>query len=99
MPSRVTIDTNLRICQHKILNNVSYLNEKLFKFKIVSSPLCSFCNSENETPIHLFYSCNQIKSLRSKLQELMSSEILLPQNTQQSAFFGFPDNKGSLTIH
>ena len=48
MSRRVTIDTNLRIFQYKILNNVLYLNEKLFKFKIVSSPLCSFCNSENE---------------------------------------------------
>ena len=38
---------------YKILNNVLYLNEELFKFKIVSSLLCSFCNSENETLIHL----------------------------------------------
>ena len=75
---RVTIDTNLRIFQYKVLNNVLYLNEKLFKFKIVSSPLCSFCDSENKTPMHLFYSCNQTKSLWSKLQELMNSELLLP---------------------
>ena len=54
MPRRVTIDTNSRIFQYKILNNVLYLNEKLFKFEIVSPPLCSFCNSENKTPIHLF---------------------------------------------
>ena len=58
MPRRVTIDTKSRIFQYEILNNVLYLNEKRFRFKIVSSPLCSFCNSENETPIHLFYSCN-----------------------------------------
>ena len=32
MPRRVTIDTNLRIFQYKTLNNVLYLNEKLFKF-------------------------------------------------------------------
>ena len=63
MPRRVTIDTNLRIFQYTILNNVLYFYEKLFKFKIVSSTLCSFCNSENETPIHLFYSGNQTKSL------------------------------------
>ena len=29
------------IFQYKILNNVLYLNEKLFKFKIISSPLFS----------------------------------------------------------
>ena len=93
MPRRVTIDTNLRIFRYKILNNVLYLNEKLFKSKIVSSPLCSFCNSENETPIHLFHSCNQTESLWCKLQELLNSEILLAQNASQSAFFGFTDNK------
>ena len=40
-----------------------------------------------------FYSCNQTKSLWSKLQELLNSKILRPQNTPQSAFFGFPVNK------
>ena len=70
---RVTTDTNLRIFQYKLLNNVLYVDDKIFKFKIVSSPLCTFCNSENETPIHLFYSCNQTKPLLSKLQELTSS--------------------------
>ena len=49
MPHRVTIDTDLRIFQYKSLNNVLYLNEKLFKLKIVSSLFCSFCNSENGT--------------------------------------------------
>ena len=95
---RVIIDTNLHIFQYKILNNVLYLNEKLSEFKIVSSPLCSLYNSENETSIHLFYSCNQIKSLWSKSQELLNSEILLPQNTAQSAFFDFPDKKGNFEI-
>ena len=102
MPRRVTIDTNLRIFQYKILNNALYLNEKLFKLKIVSSPLCSFCNSENETPIDIFYSCNQTESPWSKLQEswnfhkMHSTAKFLPQNTAQSVFFGFPDNEKNL---
>ena len=73
MPCCVTIDTNLRIFQYKIFNNVLYLNEKFFKFEIVSSPLCSFSTSEKEIPIHLFYSCNQAKSFRSKLQDSLLS--------------------------
>ena len=62
MPRRVTIDTNLRMFQYKILNNVLYLNETLVKFKIVSSLLCSFCNSEDETPINhkIFWSKFQV---------------------------------------
>ena len=42
MPRRVNMDTDLRIFQYKILNNVLYLNKKLFKFKVVSSLLRSF---------------------------------------------------------
>ena len=57
LPHWVTVDTNLRIFQYKILNNVLYLNEKLFRFKKVSCPLCSFCQYENETPMHLFHGC------------------------------------------
>ena len=89
MPLRMNIDTNLRMFQYKILKNVLYLNEKLFEFKIVSSPLCSFCNAKNKTPIHLFYSCNQTKSLWPKLQDLLNSEILLPQKYVTECFLWF----------
>ena len=58
-----------------------------FKFKIVSSPLFSLCSSEDETPMHLFYSWNQTKSLCSKFQELLNLEMLLPQNTECFLWF------------
>ena len=32
LPRRVTINTNLRIFQYKLLHNVLYLNEMLYKF-------------------------------------------------------------------
>ena len=38
---QVTIELSLCSFQYKILNNFLYLNEKLFKCKIVASPLCS----------------------------------------------------------
>ena len=49
-----TIDSSLRSFQYKILNNILYLNDRLYKFKVVPSPLCSLCNLENESLIHLF---------------------------------------------
>ena len=36
--------------QYKIMNNILFLNKLLFKFKKVPPPLCSFCNSADETP-------------------------------------------------
>ena len=46
----VTLDTNLRMFQYKLLNNVLCLNNILFRFKKVDFPLCSYCNEEEEIP-------------------------------------------------
>ena len=89
LPRRVTVDTNLRIFQYKILNNVLYLNENVFRFKKISYPLCSFYQSENETPIHLFHGCIKTNLLWYKLKKIMKAKIDLPVNTPQSAIFGF----------
>ena len=72
------MDTNLRIFQYKILNNVLYLNEKLFRFKKLSCPLCCFCQSENKTPIHLFHGCIKTDSLWYKLKKFLKGKIDLP---------------------
>ena len=55
LPRKVSIDANLRMFQYKILNNILFLNKLPFRFKKDRSPLCSFCNSANETPLHIFY--------------------------------------------
>ena len=83
------MDTNLPIFQYKILNNVLYLNEKLFRFKKISSPLCSFYQSENETPIHLFHGCIKTNLLWYKFKKFLKAKIDLPVNTPKSAIFGF----------
>ena len=57
LPRQATIESSLRSFQYKILNNILYLNEKLFKFKTVDSPLCSLCKTENESTLHLFCEC------------------------------------------
>ena len=63
LPRRVTINTNLRIFQYKLLHNILYLNEMLFKFGKKVSPLCSFSMEEPESLIHLFYSCTKTNFL------------------------------------
>ena len=61
LPKRVTLDTNLRMFQYKLLNNVLYMNNVIFRFKKVDSPLSSYCNEEKETSFHLFHSCLKTK--------------------------------------
>ena len=56
------IVTKIREFQYKVLNNIVFTNEKLFKFKILDSPLCSFCKREVESLEHLFYYCDVTKT-------------------------------------
>ena len=97
LPRRVTMDTNLRIFQYKLLNNVLYLNNMLFRFKKVDSCLCSYCNKEEETPLDLFYSCLKTKQLWNKLRQY-SQFINIPHSIPQSSILGLFDNNQHLEL-
>ena len=62
--------------QYKILNNL-FFNKLLFKLKKVPSPLCSFCNSTDETLLHIFYTCHITKRFWNKLQYFVSQYFFL----------------------
>ena len=81
LPCVVTYDAKSRIFQYKLLNNVLYLNKKLFHFGIISQPKCSICNLYDETPQHLFYECIYTQHLWNHLQLYISGKIALPALT------------------
>ena len=56
-PRLLTIDTTFISFQYKILNNVLFLNKKLYTFGITNTALCSFCNSLEETFIRILFDC------------------------------------------
>ena len=62
LPFTVPQDTKTREFQYTLLNNIIFTNEKLFRFKMIDSPLCTFCQTEDESPEHLFFHCNVTKS-------------------------------------
>ena len=53
LPNTTTIESSLRSCQYKILNNTLYLNERLFTLNAVESPQCSLCKQFQ----NLFHIC------------------------------------------
>ena len=57
LPFTVTIETKIREFQYNILNNIVFTNQKLFKLKMIESPLCTFCKRETESLEHLFFNC------------------------------------------
>ena len=79
LPRKVSIDTDLCMFQYKILNNILFLNKLLFKFKKAPLPLCSFCNSADETPLHILYTCNTTKRLWNELQYFVSQYLYIPE--------------------
>ena len=62
-PLQITIELQLRVFQYKVLDNVLYLNDKLFNMGYAESPLCSLCKRENETVSHLFCNCTFTQQL------------------------------------
>ena len=95
LPRLATYNTYMRSFQYKLLNNVLFLNKKLHIFGIKSSPLCSFCNLCDETPLHIFYECDSIKCLWSDLVHYFQNSLVLPILTPQTAIFGFLDSTNS----
>ena len=90
LPRQATIESSPHSFQYKILNNILYLNEKLFKFKIVDSPLCSLCETENGSVLHLFSSCAVTSNLFEQFM-LWMSDISLFGKTDidpQTIIFG-----------
>ena len=89
LPWKVSLDSNVRSFQYKVLNNVLYLNKRLFIFGKAPSSLCSFCKQADETILHFFYECNITKELWKRLDLFFNDCFHLPQLLPQTAFFGF----------
>ena len=70
IPRKCTIDSHTRIFQYKILNNILYLNDRLFKMNLVESEMCSFCKGEKETEEHIFLNCRIAKTLWTNICNL-----------------------------
>ena len=86
---KATANSHLRSFNYKIINNVLYLNEKLFQFGKIQSPLCSFCHNEVEATLHVFYKCSVTKPLWNQLSLFFEADLNFSDLTPQTAIFGF----------
>ena len=95
LPRIVTIESSLRSFQYKILNNILYLNERLFKFNIVDSPLCSLCGAYNESIKHIFCTCTVTQSLWDQLRSWLYKVISFPISEPKTVILGLPSETTS----
>ena len=49
------------------------MNYRVSKFKNTVTPLCSYCKSSNETISHLYYLCNNVKTLWKQLTDWLNT--------------------------
>ena len=62
---------------------------KLFQFGKTQSPLCSFCHTEAERTLHIFYKCSVTKILWNQLLLFFETDLGFLHLTPQAAIFGF----------
>ena len=92
LPFQVALDTYTRDFQYKILNRILFTNSKLFKLKLVESPLCSFCDKNEETLEHLF--CEHSKAFWKEISSWLHEcgiETLPDLTDQINVMFGLFD--------
>ena len=89
LPRKSTTDSRTRVFQYRLLNNVLYFSDQLYKMKLVVTPLCSLCNKFTENAIHFFSECRSTQTLWNKVEHWLHPNIeLLPLNPQ-NAMIGF----------
>ena len=94
----VTIETSLRVFQYKILNNILYLNNRLYKLGFADNPLCSLCTKEPETIKHLFCYCIYTQKLWKSLERWLRASVVLPALTAEAAIIGKWDAEHSSSL-
>ena len=70
--------------QFKFLHRIIYTNSRLFKIKLVDSPICSFCHNAEETLVHLYF---------------VSVQLVNPFGTKYVAGILACISKSTITIH
>ena len=81
---------NIYILLH-ITNIKKYLrsfNKKIFIFRTKNTPLCSFYNKEEETPLHIFSECTSVLYLWQRFATFSENDLILPALMPQAVLLG-----------
>jgi hypothetical protein len=98
---KTSIDTYLRNFQYKIIHNFLPVNKKLYTWKLVDSPRCSYCFTEIETLEHLFCECSITKTFYLSIREWCKTfNVKLPQMNITTILYGFlPPNINNALVN
>ena len=69
-----TKNTTLLWFQDKLMHRILTTNTFIAKFT-EDSPLCTFCNNDRETLLHLFVTCPQVIGIWNNIEDLIRSRL------------------------
>ncbi|PJE77669.1 hypothetical protein CI610_03402 [invertebrate metagenome] len=85
LPFIVTNNTKFQWFQYRINHHILTTNSLLFKTRMVPSPLCTLCNSEIETIIHILWECQEVQNLLLSFETLLDT-LLIPFGFNKESF-------------
>jgi hypothetical protein len=88
LPFNNTKNTSAQWLQFRILHRILPVNEYLFKLKLKDSPLCSYCNVENESIEHLFWSCVHTSRLLNEVKLVCERNNIQFQVNERKTILG-----------
>ena len=65
---KVTNVSKLRSFQYRLIHNAIVTNKRMFLWKQIESPNCTFCDRSEENILHLLVNCEYVKSLWENLR-------------------------------
>ena len=80
LPFEITKSTKLIEFQFKLLHKRLPTNSYLYKIKIKNSESCTFCKTQKEDIIHLFWHCERVASLWNRI-EIMIKQLNIVSNS------------------
>ena len=90
LASKITGEPYLQSLQYKVINRILNCNDKLYKWKIVQTPLCNSCKV-NDTIEHHLFSCRDSKKLWDGIENWLRDNLSIGYKlTECEILFGIP---------
>ena len=101
LPRICTLSTKLRNFQFKFLHWRIATNSFPFKIKFSESNLCCFCQTAQETLLHLFWECPITEAFWNSVRQFFVSVDLIPasQNLTLCQCLGLKGEKSALLVN
>ena len=92
-PSRVTSYSALQWFQISINHNILVTNKLLQQMKIKDDALCTFCHSNNESIVHLFWQCSKTQQFIRSVSAWLSEYGIDCNISEKYIIFGWQEGQ------